>query len=165
MGGSSGGGYDTVTIPSLDDDPYKQLFLGATSSQPVASADYAPAMTPGQQGVGGFVAPTSDTGPGTGSNLTTTVHPTQTPSFGDWLMSKEGAAALQKTGESLKGPDSTAAPKGSTITPAQQGSGSQVVRGDTQTLNQLLQALNSRRYSPIGYSGGSSGGTRGLMGY
>lgn len=84
-------------------------------------------------------------------------------SFGDWLMSKEGAAALQKTGESLKDPQSNQAPKGSTLTPASMPGGSQVVRGSTQTLSQIMQLLNSRRYSPIGYSGGSS--TRGLMGY
>lgn len=173
MGGSSGGGYDTVTIPSLDDyyDPNKDLFLGATSSQPVTSTDYAPVMTPGQPGVGGFNAPMSEGGPGSGSNLTTTVHPTgdkpQPPqSFGDWLMSKEGAAALQKTGESLKGPESGAKPPDPKVNPSQLGSGSQVVRGNTQTLSQLLQMLSQRRYSPIGYSGYSSGGSTrgGLLG-
>jgi hypothetical protein len=85
-------------------------------------------------------------------------------SFGDWLMSKEGAKALQDTGSSLKDPQSNAAPKGSTLTPAQMPGGSQAVRGNTQTLSQILQLLNSRRYSPIGYSGGGSS-TRGLMGY
>lgn len=144
-------------------DPFNWFGSNSSTSAPQMTG-YADAMTPGQQGVGGFTAPTSDTGPGTGSNLTTTVHPTTTQSFGDWLMSKEGAAALQKTGESLKGPDSGAKPPDPKVNQAQLGGGSQAVPGNANSITNLLQMLSQRRYSPIGYSGGGSS-TRGLLGY
>ena len=86
-------------------------------------------------------------------------------SFGDWLMSKEGAQALQSTGDKLKGPESGAKPPDPKVTQAQLGGGSQVVPGSANSVMSLLQMLSQRRYSPIGYSGGSSGGSRGLLGY
>lgn len=61
-----------TSVSSLFPSWLTGLFGGA----PQQMTGYAPSMTAGQQGVGGFVAPTNATGAGTGSNLTSTVQPT-----------------------------------------------------------------------------------------
>lgn len=150
-------------------DP-SQMFIGTTQSQPTtmppspsgsgaAEGASTPSLSPSQQAQQDQSQQQQDQWDTSGTNKT------KTPSFGEWLFSKEGAASLQKGAESLKSPESTAAPKGSTISTAQMGSGSQVVPGNSSSLMSLLQMLSGRRYLPMGYSGSSGSSTRGLLGY